>query len=174
MYKLIFIFLFISNISYSQTIQGKTMDANTKKRIPYVSIGILHTNIGTVSDTKGEFRLNITKAQPFDTLVISEIGYLPVIIPLPDYFMYKNSNSSNFELEPETELLDECIIDPGKTKQLIAGNRVDNNIVCAGFSSNVLGTEIGTVLKYHKKKPGRIENVNFNVTDNQYDSRPLA
>ncbi|HVA98331.1 MAG TPA: carboxypeptidase-like regulatory domain-containing protein [Bacteroidia bacterium] len=161
---------FWSSLS-AQIIQGTTIDAKTNKALSYVSIGILHTNIGTVSAVDGKFKLSISNTNiSTDTLIISDIGYSPIIIPLSYYIKYKNSNDSNFELEPKVELLNECIIGSGKTKRLISGNTVKNGVICVGFSSEELGTEIGTVIKYHKKKRGKVENVNFNIADNKYDS----
>ena len=170
MYRLICVFILLSIVSSAQIIRGKIVDQGTKSTLPYVGIGIVHTNIGTLTNDKGYFKLDITHVDSLDTLVISNIGYIPIIIPLSDYKKYKNSNDSIFELEPKSETLNECIITAGKQKNIIIGNTVKSGVICVGFSSNELGTEVGTVLKYHRKKVGKIQNLNFNLLDYGYDS----
>jgi hypothetical protein len=65
-------------------------------------------------------------------------------------------------------VLQEVVIKPHKTKTLITGNTTNSRTLSAGFSSNDLGSEVGTVMRYKKKKPGKLENVNFNIAYNAF------
>ncbi len=61
----------------AQSLQSTILDFNTREPIPFVNIGILGKNIGTVSDANGQFTLDIPQAEmvPSDTLRFSSIGY---------------------------------------------------------------------------------------------------
>ena len=54
---ILFLFLIIGIITKAQTIQGKVVDETTGEPIPFVSIGVLGTNNGTVTNEGGEFVL---------------------------------------------------------------------------------------------------------------------
>jgi len=73
---LFIIIIFITNIAISQNIKirGKILDQN-KQAIIYANIWIEKTGIGTVSNTDGEFILNIPEKYKENTLNISYIGY---------------------------------------------------------------------------------------------------
>ena len=117
--------------------------------------------------------MNLSVAAESDTLKISAIGYIPIIAPLTYLNRYKNQADTTYELDPQVETLNECIVKGSRNKTVVLGNTSKGNAVCAGFASNELGTEVGTVLKYNEKKPGKpghIENVNFNMVNNGYDS----
>jgi len=54
---------------------GTVKDSETKKPIPYVNIGIVKKNIGTVSDSEGKFDLKFPMTLENDTIKLSSIGY---------------------------------------------------------------------------------------------------
>ena len=68
----------------AQTIQSRVLDLNTREPIPFVNIGILGKNHGTVSDDAGKFSLEVPKAgwSSSDTLRFSAIGYQSVDVVL--------------------------------------------------------------------------------------------
>ncbi len=78
----------------SLSISGKVVDINTNKHIPFVSIAIKRTGLGTISDTLGVFHLRV---QQGDTLIFSALGYhsktwaLPRILDTenPPFFLYR-------------------------------------------------------------------------------------
>jgi len=58
-----------------QSIHGRVVDFNTGEALEYVSIGVLNTRYGTITDERGEFSLVVTDLSPDSTLRISMIGY---------------------------------------------------------------------------------------------------
>jgi len=168
---LLFVFanIFLRN-SYCQIFKGKITDSESGKPIPYCGIGILNKAIGTVSDADGLFSLNISDAALNDTLRLSEIGYLNVEIIVAKI---RSSNSSihTYSLVPEASVLNTVYITPKEEKKhLKLGNTVNGGGLFSGFASNMLGTEIGIVLKYRKENPGRIESLHFDLANSTYDS----
>ncbi len=76
------IFIAISVKSYSQNvgaIKGKIIEQTTKQPIIGANIAILNTNIGTVTDTLGNFSLN-NIAEGIYVLKISSVGFQQKII----------------------------------------------------------------------------------------------
>ena len=78
MKKMILIFLVFSifNLAKAQIlITQKVTDCKTNEPIPFVSIGILGQNMGTITDEKGVFSLQIPKNFVQDSLTFSSIGF---------------------------------------------------------------------------------------------------
>lgn len=56
-------------------ITGKILDENTKKPIPYASIGVMSTNLGTISNEGGGFYLSIPPSYANSKISFSCVGY---------------------------------------------------------------------------------------------------
>lgn len=153
----------------AQLIKGRVVDAETNQPVAFASVGVLRREAGTVADEQGNFQLDLTRQHPSDSLKISMIGYQPYAVTVAEFRQQAGQGNGWFSLKPKTRQLQEVVIKPRKTKTLIAGNTTNSRIMSAGFASNDLGSEVGTVLRYNKKKPGRLENVNFNLAYNSYD-----
>ena len=63
-------------------VQGEIVDAQTHQTLPGVNVLIKGTTIGTASDSKGHYELNVSSSQ--DTLIFSYIGYREQEIPVGD------------------------------------------------------------------------------------------
>jgi hypothetical protein len=74
------LFFFVSlNRLLSQDLTGAVKGTN-QSGIPYVNIGIPAKAFGTISDEKGNFTLRITTEQETDTVLITSIGYYPLVM----------------------------------------------------------------------------------------------
>lgn len=62
--------------------RGVVLDAATGNALPLVSVGVDGTNLGTVTNGEGQFRLNIPRDRAQATLVVSHIGYERTLHPL--------------------------------------------------------------------------------------------
>ena len=154
----------------AQSLNGRILDAQTKQPVEFASIGILHRNAGTVANEQGNFVLNTEKAAPADTIKVSMLGYESRLFLVRDFENFLAQQSGMISLQPQNRKLQEVVIKPRKTKIITAGNTTDSKFMSAGFTSNDLGSEVGTVLRYNKKKPGKLENVNFNIASNSYNN----
>ncbi len=81
----ILFFLLTSNIIKAQFISGKVLDASTQQPLPYVNIGVLNKNLGTVSDEYGGFSLKLNPELLLDTLRFSMIGFGKKDFVVQDY-----------------------------------------------------------------------------------------
>jgi len=88
------------------------IDSETKEKIPFVNIWVENENIGTTSNEKGEFELEISSTK---IILFSAIGFETKKIS-------SDSIKNILELKPMTTELDEVIINSKKlTQELIVG-----------------------------------------------------
>jgi len=63
-------------------IKGHIYDNENKTAIPFVSIGIVEENIGTITNMDGYFMLKIPASYSGSSLIVSHIGYMSQSIPI--------------------------------------------------------------------------------------------
>ena len=107
--------LFLSLPIGAQTfVIGQVIDAATKEPLPYVNIGLLNKNIGTVSDETGYFELEVnTEQNSRDTLRFSMIGFETKSYTLNDFI---NQNEIEVYLTEKSTALDEVILSSKRKK----------------------------------------------------------
>ncbi|MBL7966098.1 MAG: carboxypeptidase-like regulatory domain-containing protein [Prolixibacteraceae bacterium] len=64
------------------TFKGRVVDREEKEVLPYTSISVFQKNIGTISNTDGDFELKIPESMSTDTIVFSCLGYRQYRIPI--------------------------------------------------------------------------------------------
>jgi hypothetical protein len=69
-------------LSHLVIFKGKVMDHDQKDPLPYTSISVLQTNIGTISNSDGEFELKLPGTMLRDTVLVSCLGYKPLRMPV--------------------------------------------------------------------------------------------
>ncbi len=69
---------------HGQSIQGRVVDSNSGEALEYVSIGVLNTRYGTITNEKGEYSLVVNDLSPDSILRISFIGYESQIYSLKE------------------------------------------------------------------------------------------
>ncbi len=79
----------------------KRIDKSTKVGVPYATIGLYKTNVGTNADENGNFRLMTDTSNFADTLLISSVGYRPKFVL---------ADAGIIELEQEKGILNEIVI----------------------------------------------------------------
>jgi hypothetical protein len=66
------------------TYRGRIIDREEKDILPYTSISILRSNIGTISNADGDFELKIPESMKQDTVLFSCLGYRQFRQPIRD------------------------------------------------------------------------------------------
>lgn len=120
--------LFNASQLYSQKtiVRGVVLDASNKEPLPFVNISFSNTNIGTITEQDGSFRLETTKNN--DTLLISYVGYESQLIKIKRFI----SQELNIELTPTEMNLGEITVFAGENPALpifrnILENKKNNN-----------------------------------------------
>jgi hypothetical protein len=152
----------------AQTIQSTVIDFNTRAPIPFVNIGILGKNHGTVSDDAGKFSLEVPKAgwSSSDTLRFSAIGYQSVDVVL----LHEPELPPSIYLKPITLTLPTVVINPKKFKRpKVLGHRNNSPNMVFYFQSNRLGTELCNLIEV-KKGSFYLKKAHFNIAQNNFGS----
>lgn len=91
------------------TITGKVLNKADSTALPYASISLMNSRIGTVSNMSGEFKLNFPASCLNDTLAVSFIGFSHFSVALKDI---DSETGFLVWLEPKTYLLKEAVVKP--------------------------------------------------------------
>lgn len=100
----------------SQDISAQIKDSNSLLPIQYVNVGVVGKNIGTVSDSLGNFQLSLTSVLNTDVLRISSIAYAT-----------KDYNIGDLRVSgfPKIILMDEEIV---QLKEIVISNKKEESI----------------------------------------------
>lgn len=87
---------FLAFSGYTQSVEGKVLDAESKEPVPFVTLVFKGTSIGAITDFEGKFVIK-NSTNPKDTLIVSCIGYRPFVIAKTDI------PKSNFVIDLRTD-----------------------------------------------------------------------
>jgi len=167
--NLITILLLLANSAFSQEYKGTISDSLTNETLPYVNIGIVGKNNGTVSDQNGHFNISLDKSYDLDTIKFSIIGYESKSSLVKDF--KSNHKEMDFKLLLSTKItvLREVIVKPDDNKSLVLGNTPQSRFFSFGFEINNLGNEIGSLFKIPHSIIF-IDSIQLNISKCNYDS----
>ena len=135
------LFFFVNFVTAQTTLNFRVDDCETKEPISFAHIGIAEKSVGTISNEKGFFSLDIPVQNMHDTLTISFIGYKTKLIPIKKI-------KSNIELCPDNVLLKEIVVRPKKEKILGRKNGKGNSThIFQGIGS---GAEVAAKIANNK------------------------
>ena len=151
-------------------ISGQIIDEKNNQPLPYVNIGILNRETGTVTDTKGKFNLSINKEFLNDTLKISMIGFKPIEILIKN--IEAKNNKLFFKMEEQISELNEVTLTVKTSKKKNLGNKTKSKFIGTGFAYNQLGAEMGIKINIHKQ-PTIVEAFNFSISYNRLSAKSI-
>lgn len=156
--NLLLLFVFLTNlVSYAQTISGRVLEADTKKPIFYVNIGILGKNTGTVSDSLGYFSITCKDANKNDTLKFSCIGFKSRNFKPIDLI---GKSHNEISMEKLIYTLQEVVVKPLSKREIkVMGKTGSSKFMAIGTKCTQPGSEIG--VQFKNKEPLRIQKVNL-------------
>lgn len=132
----------LSLSSFSQTISGKVINANSESALEFVNIGIIDFPAGTITNEKGNFKLDLNDISIEKKVRFSMIGFKSQIFTIKELINIENI----IKLEEEPIQLSELIIKPsGKIRKVGTTNYARLAGVCGwGGTQFGKGHEIGT------------------------------
>ncbi len=160
---------FICLNSFGQSIySGAIKDSISRAPLPYVNIGIINRDVGTVSDVDGKFRISLDDRFNDDSLRISMVGYQTRVFKVTEFksFIVGNPEIKLLELTQELQPL---VVSEKRLKEEILGNRTESKKFRGGFTNSDLGNELGIVVKV-KKGGTFIKAFNAFIVSNTSDS----
>ena len=94
------------NVEKYTIVSGVIKDKSNKKKLEHVNVSIPESNIGTITNTDGEFSLKIPESIQAKDIEVSHIGYLNARIPLKG----ESLTEQTIWLSPYANLLSEIIV----------------------------------------------------------------
>jgi hypothetical protein len=146
---------------------GQLIDADTEEPLPYVNIGLVNQNIGTVTDEAGYFELEVPGNGFADaTLRFSMIGFEPQDFTLQEY---RDQKILTIPLKEKATALEEVVLTTKKNKYQtkILGNKTTSQLIYAAFTTNKLGNEMGFLVR-GRKNPMILKKFNVSLVENDY------
>jgi hypothetical protein len=146
---------------------GQVIDAAIEESLPYVNIGLVNQNIGTVTDEAGYFELEVPGNGYADaTLRFSMIGYENQDFTLQEY---QDQKIFTIPLKEKATALEEVVLTTKKNKYQtkILGNKTTSQLIYAAFTTNKLGNEMGFLVR-GRKNPMILKKFNVSLVENDY------
>ena len=160
--------LLVSTLSSQSTIDGKIIDASSSDNLAYVNIGIVGKNIGTVTNLEGKFSLPYNPDSLDFPVRVSMIGYDSKEFTVGAFRKLMSANGT-LTLSPASYEMDEVVISSKARKTKVLGNKTTSKAIVAGFTTNMLGNELGTKIKI-KKSPTYLNRFNVSIAENGFDN----
>ena len=146
---------------------GQVIDAATEEPLPYVNVGLVNQNIGTVTDEAGYFVLEVPGNGYADaTLRFSMIGFEPQDFTLQEY---RDQKILTIPLQEKATALEEVVLTTKRNKYQtkILGNKTTSQLIYAAFTTNKLGNEMGFLVR-GRKNPMILKKFNVSLVENDY------
>ena len=147
----------------AQLISGTIRDAATQAALPYVNIGVVGKDLGTVSTEAGAYQLVFRETLANDTVRISSMGYQTRLLTLRTLL-----GQPNIALASGSVALQEVQVRGRNVfrRALTLGNTSNSLTSNLNLNTKDLGAEIGTVISI-KRHPTRVLSANFNISYNK-------
>jgi len=162
----ILFFLSLALNVHGQVIQGRIVKENTREPMPYVNIGVIGTNTGTVSDENGDFKITVAGLASDAAIRFSMIGHKAQIFSLTDL-----RENMVVILQEEPLILNEIAVSATRqrTTQLGENTTSKNRLTGWGGYGVGAGGERGIMID-SKRFPLYPTNIGVFVARNAYDS----
>ncbi|KAF5072827.1 CarboxypepD_reg-like domain protein [anaerobic digester metagenome] len=99
------------------TVTGVVKDENTRKEVPFASISIPGTHIGTVANADGEFTLKVLKSLNATDFEVTHIGYLNKRFNIEEAL----KNGKTYYIAPHSVPLKEVVVRPDDPESILRG-----------------------------------------------------
>jgi hypothetical protein len=126
----------------------QVVDTQSRRPVPYASVGVVGRPLGTVADAKGGFLLVRVGAAATDTVVISCVGYQSRRLLVADL-----GKLPELTLTPQADALQEVQVKAGTWKRRNIGREGSGGFTFYNFHlqadkepANKLGREVGAIL----------------------------
>ena len=147
--KIQFIFFLLLSFFFvkSQTIIQGMIKNEENKTLSYCAIGIKDTNVGTITDEKGFYKIIIPNEFQNKNVIIKAEGYLE-----QNFNFFELKTNPNVILKFKTENIKEVILTAKKLKEKTIGQKSRPIITFSKmFDKNVQTIEQGNIFEIYKK-----------------------
>lgn len=134
-----------SSVSAQTIVKGHVVNERGET-VEYVSIGFEEDSVGTISDAKGNFELEIPDNRKND-LVFTHVSFQKTIVP---YETYANGQQLTVTMKDKVVELAEVVVGKKNKPQKIAGKAISGPVASFRGKGKIDGAEWGPVFKSKK------------------------
>lgn len=165
--SIVAIFCFATLLLWASSAHGRTVISATRgEPVIYAGVGIINRNLGTVTDTLGNFSLKIPPELAGDSVRISAVGYASKTFAVSDIALLPDT----IELDDDIVILNELVVKPGKIKHLRAGRKGGSGFIYIDVEGyKAAGQGLATPLKV--KRRAWLKEIGFTIIT---DGSPLS
>lgn len=151
---------------YGQVIKGQVINSKTDESLEYVSIGIINTSFGTITDDKGYFEFEFNKQDLSSIVRISSIGFEPQTFTILDLLQ----KDVKIKMIETSYVINEVVIMP-KVSRIIGAKRFNKFRGWSGWGGLQFkkGYEIGIKLDLGTK-PVKIKTLHVMLHRQAFDT----
>jgi len=150
-----------------QIISGKLVDESTNLPIEFVSVGIIGTPLGEITNEKGIFNLDVKELANSATVRFSMIGYKPQTFLIEELLNKENT----IKLRVEAIQIETVVVKPGGKIRKVGTSDYSMRGGCCGWGGDGFGKghEIGTKIDLGSL-PVQIQSLHIRVYQQAFDS----
>lgn len=166
--KNIFLFILIqlSTNLFAQTFDGKVSNLKTNEMLPYANVGVRGKSIGGIADEQGNFKIDISKASPNDKIVVSYLGFEPVIYLVNEL---KANQVYEVKLNPKSVELKEVLVYNKRVPIIVGNNKKSSNYTGWRHNTSDVGRARGAIFN-PADLPVKAEEFVIHIHENTFDN----
>lgn len=167
----IFILLFTAVLLQAQVISGTVLSKEENSPIPYVKVGVEKENVGSISDEKGKFSIDLAKVNPAAKVRIDVAGYESYTENVEDF---AKQNDRKIYLKEKFRNIQEVRIAPKKLVDKNWGVNTKTKSVMYSVKPELSKDDFlgETALEFKASKRSKIKNIHLNIASITAD-RPV-
>lgn len=151
-------------------LKGLVTDHENKLPLAYASIGIFNKPVGTVSDSAGNYTLQMSGENMADTLQISLVGYETMKMPIKEFL---NETEKNISLVRKNNLMQEVFVTNNNTNTEIIGREKSSKFLRLALHNTnaaelIIGSELGMKIKTNRNN-AVLKNLNWKIAANNFN-----
>ena len=162
---LFILILFSTNLS-AQIFSGKVINSKTNEVLPYANVGVPGKSIGGIADEGGSFKIDISKASPNDKIVVSYLGFEPMIYLVNEL---KPNQIYKVKLVPKSVELKEVLVYNKRVPNILGNNKKSSNHTGWGNNKSDVGRARGAIFN-PADLPVKAEEFVIHIHENTFDS----
>jgi hypothetical protein len=150
---------------FAQTFSGKVSNSKTNEVLPYANVGVRGKSIGGIADEGGTFKIYISKASPNDKIIVSYLGFEPLIYLVGEL---KVNQVYEVKLNPKTIELKEVAVYNKRIPIILGNNKKSFYHTGWGRNTSDIGRARGAIIN-PADLPVKAEEFVIHIHENTFD-----
>lgn len=162
----LFILTLLSTNLFAQIFSGKVSNLKTNEVLPYANVGVRGKNIGSIADEGGNFKIDISKASPNDQIVVSYLGFEPMI-----YLVNELKPNQVYEVKMTLKPVElkEIVVYNKRVPIILGNNKKTSYHTGWGNNKSDIGRARGAIIN-PADLPVKAEEFVIHIHENTFDS----